>query len=73
MSNQNIFKKIFFLYKTSYISVCSKIKNLKTELRYYTTFKVRKLELLFYKTNTCLQKATTCIGLQAEQIFTVNM
>ena len=38
-------------------------------LRYYATFKVRKLESLFYKPNTCLQKTTTCIGLQVEQIF----
>ena len=32
-----------------------------------------KFESLFYKINTCLQKATTCIGLQAEQIFSVNI
>ena len=25
----------------------------------------------FYQTNTCLQKTITCIGLQAEQIFSV--
>ena len=37
-----------------------------------TTFTVRKFELLFYKINACLQKTTTCIGLQAEQIFSVN-
>ena len=42
-------------------------------LRYYATFKVRKFESLFYKINTCLQKTTTCIGLQAEQIFSVNI
>ena len=41
-------------------------------LRYYATFKVRKFELQFYKINTCLQKTTTCIGLQAEPIFSVN-
>ena len=28
---------------------------------------------LFYKINTCLLKTTTCIGLQAEQIFSVNI
>ena len=39
---------------------------------YPATFKVRKFESLFYKINTCLQKTTTCIGLQAEQIFSVN-
>ena len=32
-----------------------------------------KFESLFYKINTCLQKATTCIGLQAEQIFSVTI
>ena len=38
-----------------------------TVLRYCATFKVNKFESLFYKINTHLQKATTCIGLQAEQ------
>ena len=42
-------------------------------LRYYATFKVRKFESLFDKINTCLQKTTTCIGLQADQIFSVNI
>ena len=42
-------------------------------LRYYATFKVSKLESLFYKFNTFLQKTTTCIGLQAEQTFSVNI
>ena len=45
----------------------------KTKLRYYATFKVRKFESLFYKINTCLQKIATCIVLQAEQIFSVNI
>ena len=39
---------------------------IEADLRYYATFKVRKVESLFYKINTCLQKTTTCIGLQAE-------
>ena len=42
-------------------------------LRYYATFKVRKFESLFYKINTYLQKNTTCTGLRAEQIFSVNI
>ena len=42
-------------------------------LRYYTTFKMRRFKWLFYKVNTFLQKTTTCIGLQAEQIFSVNI
>ena len=42
-------------------------------LRFYATFKVRKFESLLYKINPCLQKTTTCIGLQAEQIFPVNI
>ena len=29
---------------------------LQASLRYYATFKVRKFESLFYKTNTCLKK-----------------
>ena len=32
---------------------------------------MRKFELFFYKINTSLQKATTCIGLQTEQRFSV--
>ena len=42
-------------------------------LRYYATFKVRKFESLFCKINACLQKTTTCIRVQAEQIFSVNI
>ena len=49
------------------------IANVFVHLRYYATFKVRKIESLFYKINTCLQKTTTCIGLQVEQIFSVNI
>ena len=37
------------------------------------TFKVREFESLFYKINIFLQKTTICIGLQVEQIFSVNM
>ena len=36
------------------------------DLKYYATFKVSKFELLLYKSNTLLQKTTTCIGLQVE-------
>ena len=47
---------------------------LQASLRYYATFKMRKFESLFYKTNTTnTKKTTTCIGLQAEQIFSVNI
>ena len=35
----------------------------------YAAFKVRKRESLFHKINAFLQKTTTCIGLQAEQIL----
>ena len=44
-----------------------------SSLRCYATFKVRKIEYLFYKVNTCLQKATTFIGLQPEQTFSVSI
>ena len=47
--------------------------HLTINLRYYAILKVRKFESLFYKINTCLQKTTTCIGLRAEQIFSVNI
>ena len=42
-------------------------------LRYYATFKVRKFESLFYKTDTYWQKTTTCTGLEADQIFSVSI
>ena len=45
----------------------------KLSLRCYATFKMRKLESLFYKINNFLQKTTTCIGLQAEQIFSIKI
>ena len=32
-----------------------------------------KFESLFYKINTFLEKTTTCTGLQAEQILSVNI
>ena len=38
----------------------------------YATFKVRKFAPLFYKINTCLQRNSTCIGLQADQMLSVN-
>ena len=57
-------------FKVVYVKNCiQKILN----LRYYATFKVRKFESLFYKINTFLQKSTTCIGLQTEQILSVNI
>ena len=34
---------------------------------------MRKFAWTFYKINTCLQKTTTCIRLQAGQIFLVNL
>ena len=32
-----------------------------------------KIWVMLHKINTCLQKTITCIGLQAEQIFSVNI
>ena len=49
------------------------LKHVHTCLRYYATFKVRKFEPLFDKINIFLQKATTCTGLQSEQILSVNI
>ena len=42
-------------------------------LKYYATFKIRRFESFFYKMNIVLQKTITCIGLQAQQIFSVNI
>ena len=47
--------------------------NLCDRLKYCAIFKVRKFGSLFYKFNTCFQKTTTCIGLQVEQLFSVNV
>ena len=63
----SIFKMDYHLDKSNY-----RLANVLL-LRYYATFIVRKFEWLFYKVNTFLQKTTTCIGLQAEQIFSVNI
>ena len=41
-------------------------QNVMFSLRYYATFKVRKFESLFCKTNAFLQKTATCIELQAK-------
>ena len=49
-----------------------KLHIIKMSLRYYGTFNVRKFESLFYKINTFLQKITTCIRLQEEQILSLN-
>ena len=46
----------------------ARIIEIGLHLRYYATFRVRKIESYFYKINTFLQK-TTCTGLQAEQKF----
>ena len=42
-------------------------------LKYYATFKIRRFESFFYKMNIVLQKTISCIGLQAQQIFSVNI
>ena len=42
-------------------------------LRYYTTFRMKKIEPLSYIINTCFLKTTICFGLQTQQIFSVNL
>ena len=61
--------------KISYLYIISFRLYIKfnLSLRYYATFKLKKIESLFCKINTCLQKNTTCIGLLAEQIFSVHI
>ena len=60
----------------SYMTNKGRTKNLGLSeivtLRHYATFKLKKIESLFYKINTFLQKSTTCIGFQAEQILCVS-
>ena len=43
------------------------------DVKVYATFKLRKFERLLYTINTILQKTITFTGLQAEQIFSVNI
>ena len=54
-----------------------KIKHLKikrlNQSKVLCYLQSEKFESLFYKINTCLQKTTTCIGLQVEQIFSANL
>ena len=47
-------------------------RTLLETLKYYATFKIRIFESFFYKINIVLQKTIICIGLQAQQIFSVN-
>ena len=51
----------------------SYVFNAPISLRCYATVKVRKFKSLFNKINTFLQKTTTCIRMQAEQIYSVNI
>ena len=48
-------------------------KIIAKDLKYYATFKVKKLALLFYQINECLLKAATCIWFWAEEIFSENI
>ena len=48
-------------------------KNMKSPLRYYATFKVRKFELLFYKINTRLQKTTLDCGQNKYPLWIFNI
>ena len=69
--------QIMFIYNQKYTDHNTCIDEQKcvcsSYLRYYAVFKVRKLELFFYKINTFLENNFTCFGLQAEQIFSVNI
>ena len=70
----NILKQFISNLPTNCLSVFHHFVKLALKgLRYYTPFKVRKFESLFYKINTCLQKTMSCIGLQAQQIFSINL
>ena len=70
VQNADIFSRIHFFWGHSFIMI-KQSKSVFWLLRYYATFKARKFGSLFYKINACFQKTTTCIGLQAEQKFSV--
>ena len=61
---------MFFLVQSTLDIFEDKIYIFLTKL-INTTETARQFESLFYKTDTCLQKTSICIGLQAEQIFFV--
>ena len=63
---------IFFLLFSSFPQLLQ-IKIKANMLRYYATLKFRKFKLSFYKINIFLIETTTCIVLQAEQIFSLNI
>ena len=51
--------KTLLIIQTIFIfhhKLCCRMDKKFRNTRYYTTFKVRKFESLFYKINTCLQK-----------------
>ena len=62
-----------FSYKEAVLGLLYNLLWKALTLRYYATFKVKKFGSLLYKINTCLQKTTSCIGLRAEEIFSVNI
>ena len=57
--------------KVEFIATGTAITVFLVKVWYY--LKRRKFESLFYKINICLQKTTTRVGLQAEEIFSVNI
>ena len=66
-------KKCVICFIKSYLKLMKNSLIRKIEWGYYATFKVKKIQPLLYKIDTCLQKTNTCTGLQAEKIFSVNI
>ena len=69
---------LYFLIVIKSILIAFNIFSYKRKVQYDKELvnilvSVRKIELQFYKIKTCLRKTTTCIGLQAGQIFSENM
>ena len=58
---------------TSFVLSAAGFFSVIFNLRYYATFRVRRFYSLLYKINSFFQKASTCIGLRAEQIFSVSI
>ena len=78
IANRSILKNYFLLNKNVFM-ISLKFSTILLSawflsmLRHYATFEVRKFESLFYRINSCLQKTTTCIKLQAEKIFNIDV
>ena len=74
ITDTKLYRKVVTLSAQDDVELPQQLKSdFKRTITYYSTYKVRIFESLLYKIITRLQKTNTCIGLRAEQIFSVNI